>query len=109
MIQADDFHRDAQLRKHLGGACCTRLQFQHVFYRLEFNSEIRNIFLEQIGALHNMDAFRFLLGVLRGEPDEQLKEAAGRGLRNLTGHDFGTDAGAWAAWRHSNPDFEPDR
>jgi HEAT repeat protein len=67
-------------------------------------SEVRIEATRALAKLNDMRAFEPLLLRLRRD-DAPVREAAVQALRSITGLDFGSEAGRWAAWYKSRGPF----
>jgi HEAT repeat protein len=63
------------------------------------SEEVRQTAMDSLGFAGGADAFQFALGVLKSkDSSEPMKGKAVSALRNLSGQDFGEDAGGWSRW-----------
>ena len=67
------------------------------------SEEVRLAALSSLGFAGGLDAFEFILGVLRsGDSSAEMKGKAATALQSISNQDFGKDAGAWARWYEQN-------
>ncbi|HTU20767.1 MAG TPA: HEAT repeat domain-containing protein [Gemmataceae bacterium] len=72
------------------------------------DAEARQTALWTLGRCGTKDAARVLLEHLRGE-NELRRRAAAAALHDLSGQDYGVDAGRWQAWWESHRTFSNER